>query len=324
MARMRAQLFGPAFLAVLRPHLPAHVERALDMGCGEGAFTRVLAQELGPGASVSGIDLDPAMVRAACAAGGAEFRQGDAAALPHPAASFDLVTTHTALAVMREPRAAVLEALRVLRPGGVLLAVERPGGRGNWPALETPASPRFPQAAELDALRRALNDSRREAGSAQTVADLPGLFFRSGFVDIAVEGAATAVWSGAAGAAAVRARHAAELEAIAAAGGTERLRALCAAYTEFLLAEDHLWAAGEVEWKPRLIVRAVRPPGPSRGQGPGTGGGAAAAPGARGSGALRPGPRRAPGREGAVPGDSPAGDRAPGARGSCEQRMGEG
>ncbi len=256
LARMRQHLLGPSLAAALAPHVPPGVRRVLDIGCGEGSFTRFVAAVLCPEAEVTGLDLDQAMLDAARAAGpGPDFRRGDAASLPYPPASFDLVTAHTALAVLADPQAAVGESCRVLRPGGVLLAVERPGGRGGWPALDTPASPRFPQAPELDALRRAANEGASDGGhSAAVVADLPGLLYRAGLREVRVDGFAAAIWSGAAGPEYVAARHGAEAAALAARGAPEPLVRLCTAYTAFLLEGEHLWSAGEVEWKPRLIV----------------------------------------------------------------------
>ena len=52
------------------------------------------------------------------------LRQGDATALPFPAETFDTVVSTFALCCIPNERAALLEALRVLRPGGHLLLAD--------------------------------------------------------------------------------------------------------------------------------------------------------------------------------------------------------
>jgi ubiquinone/menaquinone biosynthesis C-methylase UbiE len=95
----------------------------LDVGCGTGAVSRVLA-EIPRVRTVVGIDPSPIFIEKArqLAAGIAQlsFQTGDARALPFPDATFDLVVFHTVLCHVPEPERALLEARRVLRPGGSL------------------------------------------------------------------------------------------------------------------------------------------------------------------------------------------------------------
>ena len=102
----------PAFLSAL-PDVRNLL--GLDLGCGEGHNTRLVAA-LGC-RSVVGLDHSVAFVQAARESGGC-FVAGDGAALPFPADSFDFVTAF--MSVMDMPNTARVfgEVARVLRTGG--------------------------------------------------------------------------------------------------------------------------------------------------------------------------------------------------------------
>lgn len=102
----------------------AHI---LEVGCGTGVLTRVLAQREGV-ASVTGTDLAPSLVaRATDAASGLEnvsFQVADARDLPFEDESFDVVVMDSVLVHVPTPERAVAEVRRVLRPSGVFAAFE--------------------------------------------------------------------------------------------------------------------------------------------------------------------------------------------------------
>jgi ubiquinone/menaquinone biosynthesis C-methylase UbiE len=92
---------------------------ALDIGCGEGRFCRMLEER---GAATVG--LDPALPLVAEARRlhpDGRYLQADAERLPFPAESFDLAVLYLVLIDVADYRAAIDEAARVLRPGGSLI-----------------------------------------------------------------------------------------------------------------------------------------------------------------------------------------------------------
>src|SRR5947207_10766704 len=67
-------------------------DRILDLGCGTGIVARVLRERLGGAASIVGLDASaPMLAKARAIAPEIEWREGNAAALPFPDESFDLV-----------------------------------------------------------------------------------------------------------------------------------------------------------------------------------------------------------------------------------------
>lgn len=93
--------------------------RALDVGCGEGRFCRMLQSR---GVETVGIDPTPALLaRARDLDAGGDYRDGRAEALDFEAGAFDLVVSYLTLIDIPDIRAAIPEMVRVLRPGGRLL-----------------------------------------------------------------------------------------------------------------------------------------------------------------------------------------------------------
>jgi SAM-dependent methyltransferase len=88
----------------------------LDLGCGDGAFCAFAARR---GAIVHGLDVEPdAIAEALEAAPGADLRLGLMEDLPWADASFDVVTSFNGLQYALDPEMALIEASRVVRPGG--------------------------------------------------------------------------------------------------------------------------------------------------------------------------------------------------------------
>jgi ubiquinone/menaquinone biosynthesis C-methylase UbiE len=110
-----SRLAGAIFLDWLAPPIGL---RWIDVGCGNGAFTELLIERCAP-ADVQGIDPSEgqlAFARTRPAARPAEFRQGDAMALPFPADSFDAAVMALVLVFVPDPAKGVEEMVRVVNP----------------------------------------------------------------------------------------------------------------------------------------------------------------------------------------------------------------
>ena len=107
---------------------PSTGERILDLGCGDGALTRLLRER---GADVVAVDASPDMVAAARLLG-LDARVVDATALAFDQ-EFDAVFSNAALHWIRPPERVIDGVVRALRPGGRF--VGEFGGCGNVSAV---------------------------------------------------------------------------------------------------------------------------------------------------------------------------------------------
>jgi ubiquinone/menaquinone biosynthesis C-methylase UbiE len=115
----RDHLNTPAFLAML-PEIAGL--RGLDIGCGEGNNTRLLAER---GARMTAIDVAPAFIRHARdvelkGPRGIDYQVASAVELPFADASFDFATGFMSFMDIPETASVLTEARRVLKPGGFL------------------------------------------------------------------------------------------------------------------------------------------------------------------------------------------------------------
>lgn len=98
----------------------------LDVGCGFGGSSRVLAKDYG--FSVTGVTISPKQVKRAQELTpedvDAQFKVDDAMALSYPDASFDVVWSVEAGPHMPDKAVFAKELMRVLKPGGVLVLAD--------------------------------------------------------------------------------------------------------------------------------------------------------------------------------------------------------
>ena len=126
-AELCAPFTAPAWTAVADATGIGKGTRVLDVACGSGEFLRLAA---GRGAIVSGIDAAEGMLAVARAAvPEADLRLGGMEDLPWEDGAFDVVTGFNAFQFAADTTAALAEAARVVRPGG-LVAV------ANWGRAE--------------------------------------------------------------------------------------------------------------------------------------------------------------------------------------------
>jgi len=101
---------------------PSQGQRWLDVGCGNGAFTQLIAQQCEP---LTLVGIDPSEAQLAYARQqpqlqSVDFVNADAMALPFPDDAFDLAVMPLVIFFVPEPAKGVAEMVRVVAPGGTV------------------------------------------------------------------------------------------------------------------------------------------------------------------------------------------------------------
>jgi SAM-dependent methyltransferase len=138
-------------------------QSVLDVACGTGVLAREARLRSAPTGYVAGLDPSPGMLAVAKElTPSVDWRQGTAESIPFPDASFDAVISQFGLMFM-DPDRAVREMLRVLKPGGRLVAAVWDKAE-NIPAYAAEISllERIAGARAADALRAPFVLGRRE------------------------------------------------------------------------------------------------------------------------------------------------------------------
>jgi len=123
--KTRAESYGEGFEAAALLGLIPPTWTVADLGCGTGSLSARLAGQV---ASVIAVDNSPPMLDAArqrtAGLDNVELREGDLEALPLDNASVDAAVSVLVLTYLPDPAAALQEAVRVLKPGGLLVLVD--------------------------------------------------------------------------------------------------------------------------------------------------------------------------------------------------------
>jgi SAM-dependent methyltransferase len=93
-------------------------ERVLDVGCGTGALTSVLAELVGPDLVAAADPSEPFVEECRIRVPGADVRVGPAEALPFGDGTFDRVLAQLVFHFVGDPAAGAAEMARVTRSGG--------------------------------------------------------------------------------------------------------------------------------------------------------------------------------------------------------------
>ncbi|HEU0007503.1 MAG TPA: ubiquinone/menaquinone biosynthesis methyltransferase [Terriglobia bacterium] len=105
---------------------PQH--NVLDLACGTGDITLLLAKQLGSQGKATGVDITPEMVERARRKGLEEprvhFETGDICQLGYPDASFDRITVGYGVRNVPEISRLLDEVLRLLKPSGRFLSLD--------------------------------------------------------------------------------------------------------------------------------------------------------------------------------------------------------
>jgi trans-aconitate 2-methyltransferase len=127
--KFREQRMQPFFdlLALIRPQSGL---RAIDLGCGTGELTALLAERL-PAASVLGVDSSPAMLEQATPRAGARvaFARQDASEL-RDFSGYELVFSHAAFQWIPDNEGLMRRVLGSMRPGAQI-AVQLPNNEAH-------------------------------------------------------------------------------------------------------------------------------------------------------------------------------------------------
>lgn len=177
------KLFEPWGRRLVEHVAPQPGERVLDVACGTGIIARLAADRVGTEGSVTGVDLLPPMLAVAadvCAEvrPPIEWREADAASLPLPDESVDVVLCQQGLQFFADQPASLGEMLRVTRLGG-RLAVSVWRGLAHLPgyaALVAALEPHSPAGAGFIKAVASLADA----------GELRGLLEGAGWADVRI------------------------------------------------------------------------------------------------------------------------------------------
>lgn len=128
-------------------------DRVLEVGCGKGRFLKALSSARR--IHCYGVDPSPELLRSV--PDSVSVREGTLERIPHDSDAFDVTFAVEAIEHSVSPACAVDELVRVTRPGGWIVIVDKHDGA--WGRMECPPWERWPNAEDLAAkLREACDE----------------------------------------------------------------------------------------------------------------------------------------------------------------------
>ena len=153
-------------LLALRPG-----ENVIDIGCGPGFLCESMAEAVGPGGAVLGIDISPdliALCRDRHPPAHLDYAEEDALALKSDAESFDVAVCTQVAEYIPDTGTVLAEMFRVLRPGGRVLVMATDWNCVGWQSSDADRMARVMKAWEAHCahpgLPRHLVPKLRDAG----------------------------------------------------------------------------------------------------------------------------------------------------------------
>jgi len=165
-------------------------QKIVEVGCGPGDFSRLLARLSNQKATVLGIDSNPKSIQAATVdtrkarlLQSVSYKLGDVYKLPLKEGYADLTCCRTLLMYLTEPLKAVKEMARITKTGGSVVAVEG----GKMSAFYDPDDERYSKLAE-HAQEAWISGIRKLEGKEFRIGEkLPGVFRKAGLSNIKAE-----------------------------------------------------------------------------------------------------------------------------------------
>lgn len=172
-----------------------NIKSVLDVGCGVGHWGRVLLPVLPNDTVIHGIDREASHIENArefavqnALSHRFEYSVASVEQLPFPDNSFDMVTCQTVLIHLANVPFAINEMMRVLKPGGLIVAAEPNNAANNL--IEDSLSVKLPIAEKLARIELAITSEKGKAALGEgfnSVGDLiPGLFAAAGLLNVQV------------------------------------------------------------------------------------------------------------------------------------------
>ncbi|CAN5204260.1 class I SAM-dependent methyltransferase [soil metagenome] len=146
------QVYGPSTEAIFRKIELEPGLRVVEIGCGSGNMTCWLAEQVGPGGKVVGIDFNADSLEQARQQAAArkltniEFQTGDINALALPAGTFDIAYCRCVLMHQKNPEVGLGQMAKVVRSGGTVLCEELDLSR----CIFDPPAPHMQRMMELN------------------------------------------------------------------------------------------------------------------------------------------------------------------------------